>query len=408
MLLPSGRTQHEKPLDPKHQHGRGASARDAAARPVVLVIDDDEQFVRSCTRILESWNYEVFTAFDGRSAVKLVSEKAFDVILSDINVPGLTGLEVLRVVRQHDRDLPVVLMTGGPALESAREAVDGGALSYLIKPLSPPELKQVMERAVQNHQVARRERQILHTSEEHERELAQLQAKFDNALEAMWMAFQPIVSWSRKTVVAYEALMRTRATELRSPLDILRAAEELDQIHVLGRTTRRRIADVLRDHPELPGVFVNLHVLDLADENLYDAQAPLAVYSQRIHFEITERMAIEKIADLPARIARLRGLGYRIAVDDLGEGYSGLNSLAQLEPDAVKLDMSLIRGIDTTPTKRKMVHALSTLCRELETPLIAEGVETEAERDRLVELGADLFQGYLFARPDFPFPIPRM
>jgi EAL domain-containing protein (putative c-di-GMP-specific phosphodiesterase class I) len=396
-------------LDPKHQqHGRGTSAREAGVRPLVLVIDDDEQFLRSCTRILEGWDYQVYTASDGRSAVSLVSEKSFDVILSDINVPGLTGLEVLRVVRQHDRDLPVVLMTGGPALESAREAVDGGALSYLIKPLSTAELKQVLERAVQNHQVARRERQILHSTEEHERALKELQAKFDRALEAMWMAFQPIVSWSRKTVVAYEALMRTRATELRSPLDILRAAEELNQIHVLGRTTRRRIADILRDHPELPGVFVNLHVLDLTDEDLYDPQVPLAAFSRRIHFEITERMAIEKIADLPARIAKLRELGYRIAVDDLGEGYSGLNSLAQLEPDAVKLDMSLIRGIDTTPTKRKMVHALSTLCRELETPLIAEGVETEAERDRLVELGADLFQGYLFARPDFPFPIPRM
>jgi EAL domain-containing protein (putative c-di-GMP-specific phosphodiesterase class I) len=395
-------------LDLKHQHGHGASAPDAPARPLVLVIDDDEQFLRSCARILEGWNYEVHSASDGRSAVRLVSEKSFDVILSDINIPGLTGLEILRVVHQYDRDLPVVLMTGGPALESAREAVDGGAISYLIKPLSTPELKHVLERAVHNHQVARRERRIVHLSEVHERELQMLQAKFDQALAAMWMAFQPIVSWSRKTVVAYEALMRTHATELPSPTEILRAAESLGQVHVLGRQTRRRIADVLGAHPSLPGVFINLHVLDLMDEDLYDPQVPLAAFAQRIHFEITERMAIEKIADLPVRIARLRALGYRIAVDDLGEGYSGLNSLAQLEPDAVKLDMSLIRGIDTTPTKRKMVHALSALCRELDTPLIAEGVETEAERDRLIELGADLFQGYLFARPDFPFPVPRL
>ncbi len=397
------------PLDPTNPHDAGALAPDTTpARPLVLVIDDDEAFLRSCKRILEGWSYEVHTAFDGRSAVSLVSERAFDVVLSDINVPDLSGLEILRAVRQHDRDLPVVLMTGGPALESAREAIDGGALSYLIKPLSTEQLKQVLERAVHNHRVARRERQILHSSELHERELEKLQAKFDRALDAMWMAFQPIVSWSRKTVVAYEALMRTRAPELNVPMDILKAAEALNQIHVLGRTTRRLIADVLRAYPDLPGVFVNLHVLDLTDEDLYDPQAPLASFAQRIHFEITERMAIEKIADLSERIRRLRTLGYRIAVDDLGEGYSGLNSLAQLEPDAVKLDMSLIRGVDTTPTKRKMVHALSTLCRELDTPLIAEGVETESERDQLVGLGADLFQGYLFARPDFPFPVPRL
>jgi EAL domain-containing protein (putative c-di-GMP-specific phosphodiesterase class I) len=104
----------------------------------------------------------------------------------------------------------------------------------------------------------------------------------------------------------------------------------------------------------------------------------------------------------------LRKLGYRIAVDDLGEGYSGLNSIASLEPDAVKLDMSLIRGIEKTPTKRRMVRALATLCRELGTPFVAEGVETQAELDTLLELGADWLQGFLFARPGYPLPVPRM
>jgi EAL domain-containing protein (putative c-di-GMP-specific phosphodiesterase class I) len=119
-------------------------------------------------------------------------------------------------------------------------------------------------------------------------------------------------------------------------------------------------------------------------------------------------MAIEKIPDTHDRIERLRKLGYKIAVDDLGEGYSGLNSFANLEPDAVKLDMSLIRGIEKAPTKRRMVRALASLCRELGTPLVAEGVETQAELDTLLELGADWLQGFLFARPGYPLPIPRM
>jgi EAL domain-containing protein (putative c-di-GMP-specific phosphodiesterase class I) len=209
-------------------------------------------------------------------------------------------------------------------------------------------------------------------------------------------------------VVAYEALMRTTDTTLCSPLEILKTAEVLNEIPSLGRKTRGQVADVLSTHPEIPGVFVNLHVLDLADDNLYSKTAPLSQFAPRIHLEITERQALEKIPDIRARVASLRSLGYRIAVDDLGEGYSGLNSFAQLEPDAVKLDMTLIRGIDTAPKKRKMVQALATLCRELETPLVAEGVETEAERDILVDMGADLFQGYLFARPGFPFPVPRL
>jgi len=222
------------------------------------------------------------------------------------------------------------------------------------------------------------------------------------------MAYQPIVSWSQKKVVAYEALMRTTDTTLKSPMDILNVAESLGEVHTLGHKTRGLIAEVMENHPELPGVFINLHVLDLLDEELYAPGNRLSPFASQIHFEITERMAIEKVPDTIGRIERLRKLGYKIAVDDLGEGYSGLNCFAAIEPDAVKLDMSLIHGIDRTPTKRRMVYALVSLCRELGTPLVAEGVEVESELDVLVDLGVDWLQGYYFARPDYPFPVPRM
>jgi EAL domain-containing protein (putative c-di-GMP-specific phosphodiesterase class I) len=358
-------------------------------------------------RVLQSWGYGVETASDGGTAIELARTRQFDVVLTDIQLPNFSGLEILRAVRERDRDTPVVLMTGGPGLDSARIAVEWGALSYLIKPLSMSQLRDVLMRAVQMHQVARRERRILHSTEEHERELEATRLRFDLALAGMWMAFQPIVSWSGKSVTAYEALMRTSYRDLCSPLEILKTAEVLDEMPTLGRKARGQVAEVMRAHPDLPGMFVNLHVLDLADDDLYSPHAPLSEFASHIHLEITERMALEKISDIRQRVAHLRRLGYRIAVDDLGEGYSGLNSFALLEPDIVKLDMSLIRGIDTTPTKRKMVHALASMCRELETPLVAEGVETESELKVLIELGADLFQGYFFAKPGVPFPVPK-
>ena len=395
-------------MDPKAGSAPASRSQEGKLRPLVLVVDDDESFIRSCARVLETWGYDVETASDGSRALELVGTRQFDVVLTDINVPQFSGLDILRAVREHDRDVPVILMTGGPGLDSARVAVEWGALSYLIKPLSMSQLEDVLSRAVKMHRVARRERRILHTTAEHEREMEAMRLRFERALAGMWTAFQPIVSWSRKTVVAYEALMRTTDTELCSPLEILKTAEALNEMPTLGRKTRGQVADVLRKHPDLPGVFVNLHVLDLADDDLYSPQSPLSEFASRIHLEITERMALERIPDIRERVARLRSLGYRIAVDDLGEGYSGLNSFAQLEPDIVKLDMSLIRGIDTTPTKRKMVHALASLCLELDTPLVAEGVETEAERNILVGLGADLFQGYLFARPGAPFPVANI
>jgi EAL domain-containing protein (putative c-di-GMP-specific phosphodiesterase class I) len=383
------------------------SAADRAP-PQVLLVDDDASFARSCARLLQEWGYDVEAVLVGAQAVRRVREQSFDVVLSDINVPDMSGLQILRAIREYDRHLPVVLMTGGPDIDSARQAVEYGAHSYLVKPIATTQLRDVLARAVRVHEEARREREIVESSQVKHRELIELQGRLDRALDGMWMAFQPIVSWSTRTVIAYEALMRTTEPSMPSPLDILRAAETLNQVHTLGRRSRRRLAAILRDGLDLPGIFVNLHVLDLEDEDLFDPAAPLAAFAPRIHFEITERAALERVRDATERTARLRALGYRIAIDDLGEGYSGLTSFAQLEPEAVKLDMSLIRGIDGVPMKKKLVRAMATLCRELDARLIAEGVETEPERDTLLELGVDLLQGYLFARPAFPLPSPRL
>jgi EAL domain-containing protein (putative c-di-GMP-specific phosphodiesterase class I)/CheY-like chemotaxis protein len=379
-----------------------------AGRAAILIVDDDESFMRACVRMLELWQFQVVQAMTSEDALKVVREQDFDIILCDINLPGASGLDILRAVRSRDKDVPFILMTGGPELETARLAVEWSAQSYLIKPLAMPELKEAIERNIRAHDVVRRERKMLAVSERKVRETEELREQFQCALDGLWMAFQPIVSWSTKSVVAYEALMRTTYQKLKLPTEILSVAEMLGEVHTLGRKNRGLIAEVMARHPELPGVFVNLHVLDLLDEQLYAPSSPLFPFASRIHLEITERMAIEKVPDTHDRIERLRKLGYKIAVDDLGEGYSGLNSFAVLEPDAVKLDMSLIRGIEHAPTKRRMVRALASLCRELGTPLVAEGVETQAELDTLLELGADWLQGYLFARPDYPLPVPRM
>ena len=373
-----------------------------------MVVDDDDDFMRACVRVLEGWDFEVAQASSSESALQQVGERSFDAILTDINLPGASGLDVLRVVRSRDKDVPVILMTGGPELETARLAVEWGAQSYLIKPLALTQLKEVLDRTIRTYQLARRQRQILDVSERLARETAVLRDQFGRTLDSLWMAYQPIVSWSERKVVAYEALMRSTDPTLHQPVDILSVAESLGELHTLGHKTRGLVAEVLDSHRDVPGIFINLHVYDLLDEQLYSPNSPLLPFAPRIHFEITERMAIEKIPDTHDRIERLRKLGYKIAVDDLGEGYSGLNSFAALEPDAVKLDMSLIRGIDRAPTKRRMVHALASLCRELGTPLVAEGVETQGELEVLVDLGADWLQGFLIARPDYPFPVPQM
>ncbi|PKN39708.1 MAG: diguanylate phosphodiesterase, partial [Deltaproteobacteria bacterium HGW-Deltaproteobacteria-20] len=91
-------------------------------------------------------------------------------------------------------------------------------------------------------------------------------------------------------------------------------------------------------------------------------------------------------------------------VDDLGAGYAGLTSLATLQPEIVKVDMSLIRGIDSDSTRQRLVASITMACQDMGILVVAEGIETVQERDTVVELGCDLLQGYRFARPGRPFP----
>jgi EAL domain-containing protein (putative c-di-GMP-specific phosphodiesterase class I) len=382
-------------------------AVDAPSRGLILLVDDEPAIARAYGRTLGVAGFSVVTAADGREAAAAARDQNFDVIVSDITMPVMNGLELLRAVREHDLDVPFVLMTGGPAVDSAVRAMEYGALRYLIKPVEPAELEEVIARAVRLHQMAKIKREaleMLRLDGKHLGDRASLEARFARALETLWIAYQPIVSWSRRATFAYEALVRNEEPTLRSPPDLFEAAERLGRLQNLGRIVRDRVAHTLDTQPVAALLFINLHAMELDDDSLITADAPLSRHASRVVLEVTERAPLDKIRDVTARVAQLRGLGYRIAVDDLGAGYAGLTSFAHLEPEVVKVDMSLIRGIDRSPMKQKLLGSIITLCRDLGIEIIAEGIETPDERDALVRLGGDLCQGYLFARPDKPWP----
>jgi len=299
-----------------------------------------------------------------------------------------------------------VLMTGGPAVDSAVRAMEYGALRYLIKPIDPSELEEVVTRAVRLHQMAKIKREALEMFRlegKHLGDRASLEARLARAMETLWIAYQPIVSWSRRTTFAHEALVRNEEPTLRSPPDLFEAAERVGRLQDLGRVIRSQVAQTLAAHPTDGLLFVNLHALEMEDDSLLAPDAPLSQYASRIVLEVTERAPLERIRDVGTRVAQLRALGYRIAIDDLGAGYAGLTTFAHLEPEVVKVDMSLVRGLDKSAMKQKLLGSIIGLCRDLRIEIIAEGIETEEERDALIRLGGDLCQGYLFARPDKPW-----
>ncbi len=377
------------------------------ARARVLLVDDDDVLARSYARMLAQDGYDVEMRFDGEAAVESVRRNAYDVVLSDIDMPRLGGLALLERIRAYDLDIPVVLITGAPSLETAMAAIEHGALRYLTKPVDASRLRSITADAIRMHRLAVAKRQAIDLAGGADRlvgDRAGLVASFGSALRTLWMAYQPIVSWSRQEVFGYEALLRSREPSLPHPPAILDAAERLEQLRDLGRAIRTAAAEPVARMPPGAVLFVNLHTQDLLDDDLFDPASSLAKIAERVVLEITERSSLHAIRDVQVRIARLRAIGFRIAVDDLGAGYAGLTSFAQLEPEVVKLDMSLVRGVHLQPTKLTLVRTMVAMCRELGMQVVAEGIETPEERDAMVNAGCDLLQGYLFAKPAPPFP----
>lgn len=378
-------------------------------RPLNILLVDDDTAVRVISkRILNRADLSVDAVASGEEALDLMRRgRRFDVVVSDLVMPGIDGMTLLQRLRQLDLDVPVIIMTGNATLESAILAMEYGGFRYLQKPVENATLVQVVKDAAAHHRLLLLKRKALEICEAGGALLDdphELNSKLDRALSELWIAYQPIVGWPARRVFGYEALVRSASHELSNPGLLFDAAERLGRVQELGMRIRDVISRGLPGAPADALVFINLHALDLTHESLYESDAPLSPYANRIVLEVTERSSLQRIDDLRGRIDRLRGLGFRIAVDDLGAGYAGLSSFSQLEPDIVKLDMSLVRGVDASASKSSLVRSMLQVCtQELGMRVVCEGVETVAERDTLARLGADLLQGYLFAKPERGF-----
>jgi EAL domain-containing protein (putative c-di-GMP-specific phosphodiesterase class I) len=382
-------------------------AKPPVGRGSILVVDDDVNVARSVRRVLESQGFDVVAVQDGQAAIDLLTQQRFDVVLTDIHMPQMTGVDLLSIVRAYDLDVPVLLMTGAPRLETAIEAVSLGALQYLVKPIANDALLRAVERASRMHRLALAKRDALSLGGGREAEAgdrAGLSARFDRAIETLAMAFQPIVDLARRSLYGYEALVRPSEPSMADPSAILAAAERLGRVHSLGRRVRALSAAAFESAPAGVRLFVNLHTRELLDEDLFQSGAPLSRIAERVVLEVTERSTLDEVPDIQDRIRRLRSLGFKIAIDDLGAGYAGLSSFVALEPDIVKLDVSLVCGVHKSEIRQRIVATMASLCREMGMAVVAEGVEIAEDRDTARLLGCELFQGYLFARPGPAFP----
>jgi len=216
-------------------------------------------------------------------------------------------------------------------------------------------------------------------------------------------AFQPIVNIALHEVFSYEALVRGRSNE--SAVAVFDAVNETRR-HAFDRAARVQaivLAAALGLDSGLSLNFLPASLENLPDaiQSTLDAARAVGIDARRLLLEVTEGELIRDRLSFAQTLNRYRATGLRLVIDDFGAGYSGLNLLADFQPDVIKLDMHLVRDIDSNGPRQAIVRALIQACDDLGIEFIAEGVETEKEYRWFKRVGVTLFQGYYFGRPAF-------
>ncbi|MBA3804391.1 MAG: EAL domain-containing protein [Acidobacteria bacterium] len=216
-------------------------------------------------------------------------------------------------------------------------------------------------------------------------------------------AFQPIVSVRGRRVVAYEALARGPLGEPAATVLSQLNSENRFRFDQDCRTKAIESAAALGMSGALSINFIPNAVANprACIRRTLETAAACGFNLSKIVLELTESEQVEDPESLVAIFREYKKLGIKTAIDDFGAGYAGLNLLSRFQPDVVKIDIALVRDVDSDEVKQVIVEAIVQICDRLSIVALAEGVETARERDYLLELGVDLMQGFLFARPTF-------
>lgn len=214
--------------------------------------------------------------------------------------------------------------------------------------------------------------------------------------EDVHMLYQPIVSLKTGKPFGWEALARGPENSFfYPPANLFKYAEETKNTFQLEKICRRKAMAQLSHVEPQEKLFINLDPRSIEDPFLMNQPTP-----EQVVLEITERHAIHNFQSFRRTIDRYRKKGYLIAVDDAGAGYSSLEMIAELYPDFIKMDMSLVRHVDKDPVKRALLEAFLSFAAKVKCKIIAEGIEEESELRTLMELGVEYGQGYLLGKPN--------
>lgn len=226
--------------------------------------------------------------------------------------------------------------------------------------------------------------------------------------------YQPIINLSNGYIFGWEALVRCYAKNnyFNSSAILFDFAEDIGALFLLEKTCRHSAVRNFGVFSSEQKLFINIHPKTMLDPNFKSGQTLECLHEYglkpiNIVFEITERHSLKDFSNFYRALEHYRADGYGVAIDDVGAGYSGLTHLAEIRPDFIKIDMGIVRDVDTNPVKRSLIESLLYFAEKIGCRVIAEGIERDRELTALVSIGVHYGQGFYIAHPAFPKPSVR-
>jgi EAL domain-containing protein (putative c-di-GMP-specific phosphodiesterase class I)/CheY-like chemotaxis protein len=388
----------------------------SAARIRVLVAEDDPAVRDALAAVIASEpRLELAAAdSDGEAAIEAAARERPDVALIDVRMPGGGGAHAARGIAECSPLTKVVALSASEDRTAVLEMLEAGVLGYLVKGSSIDGIVKSIEQAAQGHgslsveitgnvieelveQLSVRRR----SEERRQRRRARIQKAIRDP-EAFDFVFQPICLLDDGSFMGAEALARFRGPPRRTPDRWFREADEV------GLRTELELAAVARtlsEFPRLPAeicLFLNASPATVAAAEFRRLLA--AASPERVVVEITEHAPVANYERLNDALKQLRLLGVRLAIDDAGAGFASLQHILRLAPDFIKLDRSLIAGIEQGRSQQALASGLISFADKIGATIIAEGIERDGEVMALRSLGVSVAQGNFLARPA-PLPL---
>jgi EAL domain-containing protein (putative c-di-GMP-specific phosphodiesterase class I) len=365
----------------------------------VWLVDDETLVRRATERLLTHLRHEIRLFDRGSELVEALPDavRPPDMILADAELPGMSGLDVLQRVRSLSPGAAGVLYTASTPGPAVVEAFNRGTVQRFVrKDGASNALEDILRTMVEDRRG--RGRSGGATTSEADRVRVDLDDLIQGRRCVLFV--QPIYDARSGAWVACEALLRSGHPSFKGPLEILDAARHADRQLEL----QRLLAELSRDlRDQLPGhvtLFVNADPIVLRSlRHVDEALGPLYPVAPGVVLELTERVRLSHEPGWEAIVAHLRSQGFRIALDDVGAGYNSLGAVAAVQPEVMKIDISLVSGLDGDTRKAELVRILAEYANRNGIATVAEGIERAEEASTCRDLGVRWLQGYHLGRP---------